>query len=108
MPLGRRIWEGAAVSTLAPRIAYAVGGRNDPSLGAPDRYECHVTEIESAAEGPRLGTDHVFYRTQGGYIPEPQGFRLDDAEVIMAEYDFRREIHPYDQRGSSNLSGVPD
>ncbi len=67
-----------------------------------------MTEIESAAEGPRLGTDHVFYRTQGGYIPEPQGFRLDDAEVIMAEYDFRREIHPYDQRGSSNLSGVPD
>lgn len=98
--LGRRIWEGAAVSTLAPRIAYAVGGRNDPSLGAPDRYECHVTEIDYAADGPRLGADQVFYQTRGGHVPEPQDFRLDDAEVIMAEYDFRRDIHPYDQRCS--------
>ena len=88
------------MSTLAPRIAYAVGGRNDPSLGAPDPYECHVTEIEYAANGPRLGADHVFYRTHGGHIPEPQPFRLDDAEVIMAEYDFRREIHPSNQRCS--------
>ena len=32
VPLGRRIFEGAAVSTRAPRIAYAVTGRNDPSL----------------------------------------------------------------------------
>ncbi len=66
VPLGRRIWEGAAVSTLTPRIAYSVGGRNDPSLGAPDRYECHVTEIEYTPDGPRLGTDRVFYRTRGG------------------------------------------
>ena len=98
VPLGRRIWEGAAVSTLAPRIAYAVGGRNNPSLGDEDRYECHVTEIEYAPEGPRLGADRIIYRTEGGHIPEPQDFRRQDTEVIFAEYDFRRDIHPYNQR----------
>jgi len=89
---------GAPVSTLAPRIAYAVGGRNDPSRGTPDRYECHVTQLEYTPDGLCLGEDRVFYRPQGGYIPEPQDFRHQDTEVVIAEYDFRHQIHPYDQR----------
>lgn len=88
VPLGRRMYEGAGVSTIAPRIAYAVSGRNDPGIGAPDRYECHVTEIDYTEEGPRLGEDRVIYRAEGGYEPEPQDFRRGDSEVIMAEYAF--------------------
>lgn len=85
-PLGRRIFEGAGVSTIAPRITYAVSGRNDPSLGGDTIFACHVTELDYAADGPRLGADRVFYRTSDGRHPEPQDFRDNDHEVIMAEY----------------------
>lgn len=85
-PLGRRIFEGCGVSTIAPRITYAVSGRNDPGLGTRDVYECHVTEIVYADDGPELGADRVFYRTEGGLAPEPQDFRHQDREVVMAEY----------------------
>jgi hypothetical protein len=84
--LGRRIFEGCGVSTLTPRITYAVSGRNDPSIGAPDVYECHVTDIVYGPDGPALGDDRVFYRTRGGLAPEPQDFRRGDTEVIFAEY----------------------
>jgi hypothetical protein len=83
--LGRRIFEGCGVSTLAPRITYAVSGRIDPSIGGPDVFECHVTDIEYGPEGPFLGHDRVFYRTRGT-APEPQDFRNGDTEVIFAEY----------------------
>lgn len=94
VPLGRRIFEGCGVSTQAPRITYAVSGRNDPSLGADDRFECHVTEIDYDADGPRLGADRVIYRVEGGPRPEPQDFRHNDTEVIMAEYMHHRRQHP--------------
>ncbi len=93
-PLGRRIFEGCGVSTLAPRIAYGVTGRNDPSLGRPDIYECHVTEIVYGSDGPELGQDRVFYRASGVARPEPQDFRHDDTEVIMAEYIGNRKEDP--------------
>lgn len=85
-PLGRRMFEGCGVSTLEPKITYAVSGRNDPALGGPGVFECHVTGIEYGDNGPELGEDEVFYRTGGGVAPEPQDFRHDDSEVIMAEY----------------------
>lgn len=85
-PLGRRISEGCGVSTLTPRITYAVSGRNDSSVGSPDVRECHVTEIVYGDDGPELGEDRVFYRTHAGLSPEPQDFRHDDTEVIFAEY----------------------
>lgn len=84
-PLGRRIFEGCGVSTLEPKITYAVSGRNDPSLGGPDITECHVTRIVYGDDGPELGDDRVFYRVRG-LRPEPQDFRHDDSEVIFAEY----------------------
>ncbi len=93
-PLGRRIFEGCGVSTLAPRITYAVSGRNDPTLGSPDAYECHVTEITYGADGPELGEDRIIYRASGGQRPEPQDFRHDDTEVIMAEYIGDRSKDP--------------
>ncbi len=93
-PLGRLIFEGVGVSTLAPRLTYAVSGRNDPSLGADDRYECHVTEIKYGPGGPQLGADRVIYRVADGRRPEPQDFRHGDREVIMAEYVFTRRTHP--------------
>ena len=85
-PLGRRMFEGCGVSTLEPKITYSVSGRNDPSLGGPGVFECHVTSIGYGDDGPTLGRDEVFYRTGGGVAPEPQDFRRDDTEVIMAEY----------------------
>lgn len=89
-PLGRRIAEGAGVSTRDLKITYAVTGRNDPSIGGPDVHECHVTEIVYGDDGPELGQDLVFYRTRGGMAPEPQDFRDNDTEVIFAEYSTRR------------------
>ncbi|MGW5364376.1 hypothetical protein [Actinopolymorpha pittospori] len=93
-PLGRRMFEGAGVSTIAPRITYAVCGRNDPSLGDPDVFECHVTDIAYGEDGPELGADRVFYRTRGSLRPEPQDFRHDDSEVIFAEYVRGGPPHP--------------
>ncbi len=88
VPLGRRIFEGIGVSWSAPRLTYAVSGRNDPSLGAPDVFECHVTEIVYEDGVARLGPDQVIYRAESGsgHAPEPQDFRHGDTEVIMAEY----------------------
>ncbi len=97
VPLGRRIFEGAGVSTIAPRITYAVSGRNDPSLGSGQQYECHVTEIEYGENGPRLGADQVVYRAEGIRRPEPQDFRHHDTEVIMAEY-VRDDNHPEERK----------
>jgi hypothetical protein len=85
-PLGRRIFEGCGVSTIAPRITYSVNGHHDPRLRGPDHFEVHVTEIVYGPQGPRLGDDRVIYRAEGGLRPEPQDFRNDDREVIMAEY----------------------
>ena len=94
-PLGRRIFEGCGVSTLTPQITYAVSGRNDESLGSPDVYECHVTEIAYGDDGPELGEDKIFYRTKGTQRPEPQDFRHDDSEVVFAEYVAKsRPPHP--------------
>lgn len=98
VPLGRRIFEGCGVSTIAPRITYAVSGRNDPALGADDRYVCYVTEIAYDADGtPKLGPDRLIYKADGGRRPEPQDFRFGDGEVIMAEYvgSRRRRIEDY-------------
>ncbi|HVX42862.1 MAG TPA: hypothetical protein VHC49_03205 [Mycobacteriales bacterium] len=85
-PLGRRIFEGCGVSIHEPRITYAVSGRNDPGLGAPDVFECHTTRIRYTGDGPELADDEIFYRVRG-MRPEPQDFRHDDSEVIFAEYN---------------------
>lgn len=85
-PLGRCIYEGCGVSALTNTITYAMNGRHDPGIGSPDDYEVHVTEIEYGDDGPKLGRDRVIYRAGGGHRPEPQDFRHNDTEVIMAEY----------------------
>lgn len=94
VPLGRRIHEGAGVSVLRPLITYSVNGYNDPSLGTPDVHECHVTEILYGPDGPCLGNDRIIYRVAGGPRPEPQDFRHQDGEVVMAEYLHSRRTHP--------------
>ncbi|MEM7343408.1 MAG: hypothetical protein AAF485_04140 [Chloroflexota bacterium] len=38
------------------------------------------------SDGPELGEERVIYRIDGGHRPEPQDFRHDDSEVIIAEY----------------------
>lgn len=85
-PLGRRISEGAGVSTIANRITYSRHGGHDPSVGTREDYQCHITEIVYGPDGPELGEDKVFYRNIRGRHPEPQDFRFNDTEVIMAEY----------------------
>ena len=85
-PMGRRIFEGCGVSTVANRITHSINGRIDPTVGEPDDFEVRVTEIIYGQDGPELGSDKVIYRAGGGRSPEPQDFRHNDTEVIMAEY----------------------
>jgi hypothetical protein len=85
-PLGRVVFEGCAVSTLAPRIAYSVHDRIDPSTGAPEDFEIRVAEIDYSSGDPQLVDKKVVYRTRNGRCPEPQDFRHGDSEIIFAEY----------------------
>jgi len=94
-PLGLRIFEGIGVSKIANRITYAINGEQYPEIGAPDAYECHITEIEYGPDGPYLGKDKVFYRTFGGFGPEPQDFLANDTQVLLAEYyDYLPDVAP--------------
>lgn len=92
-PLGVRLSDGCAVSTLTPKIAYAVSGWNDPSLPTRDTLDSHVSDIVYGDNGPEIGMDRRFYRTHAGVRPEPQDFRFDDDEVIFAEY-YDKKIYP--------------
>ncbi|MDF2962941.1 MAG: hypothetical protein K0S39_4676 [Paenibacillus sp.] len=94
-PLGRCIFEGCGVSTIANKITYSMNGRHDPSLKSPQDYAVHVTEIVYGPNGPELGHDQVIYRAGNGFRPEPQDFRHNDTEVIMAEY-FNGALHSPD------------
>ena len=85
-PLGRKCFEGLAVSTQRPRISYAVSGRHDPALPSADTYECRVAEIIYGETGPELGPEQTIYRINSGHRPEPQDFRHNDSEVVIAEY----------------------
>jgi hypothetical protein len=85
-PLGRAIFEGCGVSAISNKITYSMNGRHDPNLESPDDYEVHVTEIIYGPHGPELGQDQVIYRANNGLRPEPQDFRYNDTQVIMAEY----------------------
>lgn len=82
-PLGRRIFEGCGVSRIANRITYSMNGNHEEGIGSPEDFEVHVTDIEYGEDGPRLGKDKIIYRAHG-YDPEPQDFRKNDTEVIMA------------------------
>jgi hypothetical protein len=101
IPLGRRIFEGCGVSTIENRITYSMNGNHDPNIGKLDDFEVHVTEIVYDENGPKLGEDKVIYRTGGGRCPEPQDFRYDDTEVIMAEY-----VNRFPQRNLKNWKCV--
>jgi hypothetical protein len=94
VPIGQAIYEGCGVSKYAPRITYAVNGHHDPALGSPGNFECRVSELEIGPDGARLGATRSFYSVSRGYRPEPQDFRHNDSEVIMAEYLHRRSTHP--------------
>ena len=99
-PLGRRIFEGCGVSRIANRITFAVSGEQEPSIGRSDQYEVHVADIEITGKNARLVNDRVLYRAENGFEPEPQDFRFDDTEIIMAEYyspkgDIVRETENY-------------
>lgn len=84
--LGRCISEGAGVSTISNKITYSVHGGHDPKVGSNEDYECRVAEIVYGSDGPMLGEERVIYRNTKGRHPEPQDFRSNDNEVIMAEY----------------------
>ncbi|MGP4038773.1 TolB family protein [Gracilibacillus sp. D59] len=85
-PLGRRISEGCGVSTIDNKITYSVHGGNDPNIGSRRDYKCFVTEIIYSEDGPILGPEKLIYENERGRAPEPQDFRFNDSEVIMAEY----------------------
>lgn len=86
VPLGRFISEGAGVSAIANRITYSIHGVHDPQVGGREDYECRVAEIVYGPNGPALGEERVIYRNTQGRHPEPQDFRNNDTEVVMAEY----------------------
>ncbi|KUO58099.1 MAG: hypothetical protein APF84_16835 [Gracilibacter sp. BRH_c7a] len=100
-PLGRRIFEGCAVSAIANRIAYSMNGNHDSSIGTEDDFEIHVTEIVYGADGPELGEDRVVYKAKGRRVPEPQDFRYDDKELIFAEY-----VNRFPKRDTTNWKCV--
>ncbi len=85
-PLGRRIFEGCGVSRTGSRITYSMNGNHDPKIGTPEDFEVHVTEIDYGPDGPKLGADKIIYRSKGGFDPEPQDFKNNDTEIVMAEY----------------------
>lgn len=87
-PLGRRIFEGVAVSTIANRISYSIYNRIDPSTGAPEDFEIRVADIDiDNVDGhPSLIDRETIYTARCGRAPEPQDFRHQDGEVIFAEY----------------------
>jgi len=88
-PLGLRFFEGLAVSSIADRIAYSRHGGHDPRIGAPTDYASYVTDLVYGPNGVELGEARPIYRTPSDSIlrrPEPQDFRHNDSEVIMAEY----------------------
>lgn len=86
-PLGRTIFEGIGVSAIANRITYSRHGEHDPRLGTIEDFECYVSDIEYGPNGAEIGETQAIYRSPVGlYRPEPQDFRHNDTEVIMAEY----------------------
>ena len=85
-PIGRLIAEGAAVSSIANRIAYATHGGHDPRIGTMEDFECHVIDLDYKAGEAFVAKDIVFYRSVQQRRPEPQDFRHNDTEVIFAEY----------------------
>jgi Tol biopolymer transport system component len=85
-PLGKRLFEGIGVSRFANKITYSVNGNHDPAVGGPGDFEARVADIVYDADGPRLVNEKVIYTSTGDFDPEPQDFRNNDTEVIMAEY----------------------
>ena len=84
--LGRRIFEGCAISRIANRISYSVSGQQDSLVGRADQYEIRVANIEINGKNARLVDEKVVYRAENGFEPESQDFRFDDTEIIIAEY----------------------
>jgi hypothetical protein len=85
-PLGLKIAEGAAVSSLANRFAYATHGGHDPRIGTMEDFECHLIDLKEGTDGLEIANDLMFYRSVQKRRPEPQDFRNADREVIFAEY----------------------
>ncbi|HZG88134.1 hypothetical protein [Paenibacillus sp.] len=86
-PLGRAIFEGCGVSTIANRITFSVNGLHDPSVGAADDFAVIVADVDASnPDDPKLANERIVYRASGGVRPEPQDFRHNDSEIIMAEY----------------------
>lgn len=86
VPLGLKIAEGAAVSTIANRFAYATHGGHDPRIGTMEDFECHVIDLVDGSKGLEIGSDKIVYRSVQQRRPEPQDFRHNDTELIFAEY----------------------
>jgi hypothetical protein len=96
--LGQKIFEGIGVSRIANKITFAISGEQDPRVGGKDHYEVHVADLEYVSDGiPKLVNNKVIYSIDDGHRPEPQDFRFDDTEVIMAEY-FEAATLPDDRK----------
>jgi hypothetical protein len=86
VPLGLCLFEGIGVSRFSNKITYSVNGNHDSSLATPDHFEVRVADIVYGENGPRLENHKTIYKNEPGFDPEPQDFRFNDSEVIMAEY----------------------
>lgn len=106
VPLGRRIFEGVAVSRIANRIAYSISGEQDPSRGQFDQFEVHVADIEVSDGAPRLVNERVVYCAAEGYEPEPQDFRFGDSELLFPEYYAPKRGAPRLEPGYCHSKGV--
>jgi len=82
--LGRRIYEGLAISQTRNRISYAVSANQVDGL--TDEYEIRTADIEFVDGRGRLTNEQTIGAFNGEGSVEPQDFRHDDSEIIFANY----------------------
>jgi hypothetical protein len=106
VPLGRRIYEGVAVSRIANRISYSISGIQDPAIGRPDEFKVYVAEIEIDGATARIAGERIVYRADNGFEPEPQDFRSGDGELLFAEYYEPKRPVPRQEGNYCHSKGV--
>lgn len=82
--LGRKIFEGIAVSCIRPLISYTQTEKQNPALKGI--AEVRVAEVSVENGVASLVNDRTVFTVRGGYCLEPQEFRHDDSELISSGY----------------------
>jgi hypothetical protein len=82
--LGRRLFEGIALSWVRPLLSYAQTDQQDPVLKGTSIVRMAGIEVTDGLAG--LVNDRTVITVRGGYCLEPQDFRHDDTEILSSGY----------------------